>query len=263
MARAFSTMTAACAIFAPTLAAAQTVPGDAPHGQVAIGAGVAPQYDGSDGLRVIPLAFGDIRWRGLTFELRGLRARVDFAADPRLSIGPVIGARLDRNDVDGPVGLLPTIGTAVEAGGYVGYRLGGDARGQGAVQLELSALHDVSGTHDGLLATASAGYAALRGDRVSLSFDIQTTWASADYTRTYFGISATDALASGLDPYRPGAGIRDVGAGLSAGYRLNSRLGLVGRAGASYLVGDTADSPITDLGSRWQPLAGLALSYRF
>ncbi|TCP33568.1 MipA/OmpV family protein [Sphingomonas sp. BK235] len=255
--------TIALALFLPCTAWAQVPPDDTPHGQVAVGAGVAPRYDGSDERRVIPFLLGDVRYRGVTLELRGLRARVDLASDPRLSIGPVLGARLNRDDVDGPVGLLPTIGTAVEAGGYVGYRFGGDALGQGALSTELTVVHDVAGVHDGLSATASLGYAAVRTRDTFVALDVQASWADRDYTRTYFGIGPADAARSGLAAYRPGGGFRDIGAGLTAGHYLDRHWGVIGRLGATYLVGDAADSPVTEQGSRWQPLAGLTLSYRF
>jgi MipA family protein len=248
----------------PAVAGAQEVPADAsPHGQVAIGAGVAPDYDGSDELRPIPFLLGDIRYRGLTLELRGLRGRVDLASDPRFSIGPVIGPRLDRKNADGPVGLLPEIDVAVEAGGYIGYRFGGDALGQGSVQTELTVVHDISGTYNGLVATGSAAYTALRTPDSFFSLDVQASWANADYTRTYFGIAPADAIRSGLPAYRPGAGFRDVGAGLAAGHYFSRHWGIIGRLGTTYLFGDAADSPITSRGSHWQPLGGLTLSYRF
>lgn len=262
--RLLSTALIAAAAALPIPAAAQEGPPDSgPHGQVAVGAGVAPDYEGSDDLRVIPFVLADIRWGGVTLEMRGLRARVDLAADPRLSVGPVIGARLDRSDVDGPVGLLPEIDTAIEAGGYVGYRFGGDRLGQGSVQVELSVVQDISEVHDGLLATASASYMAVRQPDTFLSFDLQTTWADADYTQTYFGISPADAATSGLAAYEPGSGVRDVGMGISAGYYFSRSLGIIGRVGANYLIGDAAESPVTDQGSRWQPVGGLTLSYRF
>lgn len=257
-------LTIACSTALPGVAGAQAVPQDgSPHGQVALGAGVAPEYDGADDMRIIPFALADIRWRGATFEIRGLRGRVDLAADSRFSIGPVIGARLNRNDADGAVGLLPNIGTAIEAGGFVGYRLGGDQLGQGSVQLELTVLHDISRTHNGLVATASASYAAVRTIDTFLSVDVQANWANADYTRTYFGIAPADAVRSGLSAYDPGSGFRDVGFGLSAGHYFDRHFGVIGRVGTNYLVGDSADSPVTDQGRRWQPLAGLTLSYRF
>jgi outer membrane scaffolding protein for murein synthesis (MipA/OmpV family) len=256
--------TIACIVCIAGPVAAQEVPlSGSPHGQIAIGAGAAPDYDGSDDLRVIPFVLGDVRWRGMTLEFRGLRGRVDLASDPNFSIGPVIGARLDRNNAGGRVGLLPEIDVAVEAGGFVGYRFGGDQHGQGAVQMELSVVHDVSGTHDGLIATASASYTALRRADSFLSLDVQTSWANADHNRTYFGVLPADALRSGLAPYRPGSGFRDVGAGLTAGHYFDRHFGVIGRLGANYLVGDAADSPVAEEGRRWQPLAGLTISYRF
>jgi outer membrane protein len=253
-----------CAACLPSVIVAQeAAPSDAPHGQVALGAGVAPEFDGSSDVRAIPFVLADVRWGGVAFEFRGLRARADLASDPRFAIGPVIGARLDRGDTKGPVGLLPEIDTAIEAGAFIGYRFGGDQLGQGSLQLDLTAVHDVSRTHNGLLATASASYAAVRTPNAFVTFDVQSTWVNADYSRTYFGISAADAVRSGLTAYRPGSGIRDVGAGVSAGYYFDRYFGVIARAGGTYLVGDIADSPVTDQGSRWQPLGGITLSYRF
>jgi outer membrane scaffolding protein for murein synthesis (MipA/OmpV family) len=261
--RALSCAATALALVPSAAAVAQDASDARPRGQVALGLGVAPDYDGADGVRAIPFVLADIRVGGVSFEARGLRGRVDLAADPRLSMGPVVGARLDRRDADGPVGLLPTIDIGVEVGGYVGYRFGGNALGQGSLSTELTLLHDVSGTSNGMVATATAGYAALRSRDSFAGFDLQASWADADHMRTYFGISAADAAASGLTRFRPGSGFRDVGAGISAGYYFSRHLGMIGRVGAAYLVGDAADSPITEAGSRWQPLGGLTLAYRF
>lgn len=243
--------------------AQEGVPDGAPHGTIAIGPGVVPDYDGSGDLRLIPFVVADVRWGGIDVEFRGLRGRADLISDPRLSFGPVIGARLPRRDAEGGVGLLPEIDTAIEAGAYVGYRLGGSEYDEGSVQLELAAVHDVSGVHDGLLVTGTASYAAIRRADVFVSFDLQSTWANKDYARTYFGVDSAGTTASGLAAYRPGSGFRDVGAGLTAGYWFDRSIGVIGRVGATYLVGDIGDSPIAAQGSRWQPTAGVALSYRF
>lgn len=255
----------ACALATATNAQAQQVARDdgAPHGMVALGAGVVPEFDGSGDVRPLPFATADIRWSGVNFQIRGPGVRVDLVSDPRFAFGPVVALRLPRNDADGRLGLLPEIDTAIEAGGFVGYRIGGDQFGQGAVQLELSLVHDISNTHDGLLATGSASYAAVQNHDMFVSFDLQTTFANANYSRTYFGIDQAGAATSGLAAYRPGSGFRDVGGGVTAGYWLSERLGVIARAGATYLVGDMADSPVVEEGRRWQPAGGLMLSYRF
>src|SRR5687767_633444 len=130
----------ACGIAAIPVGAAraQAGPSDgSPHGMVAIGVGVVPEYDGASDMRVLPAVLADIRWGGVNVQVRGPGLRVDLVSDSRLALGPVIGARLPRNDADGAVGLLPEIDTAVEAGGFIGYRFGGDQFGQGALQMEL------------------------------------------------------------------------------------------------------------------------------
>jgi outer membrane scaffolding protein for murein synthesis (MipA/OmpV family) len=259
-----STLLACGTLLSATTVHAQEESTDGPlRGMVAVGAGIVPDYDGASDMRVLPFVTGEIRLGIVNLELRGQRLRLNLMPDSRLSFGPAIGMRLPRDDADGPVGLLPEIDTAIEAGGFIGYRIGGDRFGQGSVQIDLTVVHDVSNTHKGLIATASASYAAIRNPVFSVSLDAQASWANADYARTYFGIDQVSAAASGLPAYHPGSGPRDVGAGVTASYWLNPRLGLIARAGASYLIGDLADSPVADEGSRWQPAAGLALAYRF
>ncbi|PTQ13280.1 structural protein MipA [Sphingomonas oleivorans] len=233
-------------------------------GLVALGPGATPEYEGADSYRLIPFAIADVRREGIAFQMRGLRARLALGSGG-LVAGPVVNMRLSRDDdVGGSVSRMAKIDSAVELGGFVGYRFGGDARGQGEVQLDLTDLFDASDTHDGFLLVASASYAALRADRFSLSVDAQTTYGDKKYTRTYFGVTPADSAASGLAAYRPGASLRDVGVGGTLGYRFDDHWGLLGRLSYTLLVGDAADSPVVrDAGSRHQGQAGLALSYRF
>jgi MipA family protein len=246
-----------------TASAQENPPGGPPRNVIAVGVALVPEFEGAEDLRPLPFVSGDVSLGDLSLQLRGTRARLDILADPRISFGPVVGPRLSHRDVEGPLGLLSEIGTAIEVGAFVGYRFGGSQSGQGSLQTELSVVQDVSDTHNGLLATASVGFNAVRQANFSLSIDAQTTWADSDYSDTYFGISEAEAVVSGLSQYDLGSGFRDVGAGLTAVYWFNNRFGLLARAGASYLVGEIADSPVVDEGSQWQPTAGIALSYRF
>ena len=64
----------ACAIAALSagIAQAQEIEADtSPHGVVAIGAGVVPEFDGSKDVRVLPAMLADIRWRGVNFQAGG------------------------------------------------------------------------------------------------------------------------------------------------------------------------------------------------
>src|SRR3546814_445783 len=57
-------------------------------GFFAIGPGVTSAYDGAKSYQLIPFAIADVRWKGVEFELRGLRARIDLLGDSPFQIGP-------------------------------------------------------------------------------------------------------------------------------------------------------------------------------
>ena len=231
---------------------------------IAAGAGVAPEYEGADTYKAIPFAIANIKWRGLELQLRGLQARLDIAGDSPWDFGPVVNRRGKRDDdVKGPVGRLNEIDAAIEVGGFAGYRFGGAEHGQGEIGVEATFLHDVSDTHDGFTASAGLSYAALRWGRVFANADARATFASKDYNRTYFGVTRAESGISGLAPYRPGSGLKDVGAGLTVGYQLNEQWGVLARASLTRFVGDAADSPVVKSGSATAGLFGLGLSYRY
>lgn len=235
-------------------------------GFVALGAGMKPEYDGADKYSPIPFAVVNLEKGDFTFEMSGLDARAGVELLPFLVAGPAVRLDMGRDDdVDSTaVARLDKIDTSLNAGGFVGLRWGGNQYGQGQMALDLAALFDVSDVHDGMLLTAELSYAALRRQQWFVNLDAQATYGDAAYTRRFFGVTSVEAVRSGLSTYRPGAGLRDVGAGVTVGYQFNASWGLLGRVSYDYLLGDAADSPVVEReGSRHQGLAGLALSYRF
>jgi outer membrane protein len=236
------------------------------HGFFAIGPGAVPAFDGAKKYQLIPLMIGNVGWKGVEVQLRGLGARVDLLGDSRVQVGPVFNFRGNRNsssDGSGRVKLLDDVDSSLEVGGFVGYRFGGNKYGQGEVAFDVSLAKDVNGGHDGLVGSAQVSYAAHRSQKFFLNLDAQTSFADKKYMRAFFGVTPTEALRSGLPTYRPGSGMRDAGAGVTAGYQFNQRWGLIARAGANYYLGDAKDSPIVDEGSKLQAVGGLALSFRF
>lgn len=234
-------------------------------GEIAAGPSIIPDHDGADSYRIMPFAVATLRNGPYSLELQGLRARFDLAPFQGVAAGPVLNVRLPRDeDAGGRVALLDPIDTALELGGFVGLRFGGDARGQNQVRIDITALADVSDVHDGFLVATNLSYAAVRNQRLMLLFDAQGSFGSGRYMRRYFGVTPVEGARTGLFAYRPGASLRDVGAGATMGYRLNDRWGLLGRLSYAYLLGDAADSPIVRVeGSRHQAMGALALSYRF
>lgn len=269
----------AVAALAPAIAQAQTTSGAggavpiAPPpeeqgksftGFVAVGAAALPKFAGSKKYQPLPLIIADLRLVGVSFEIRGPGVRVNLIDQENGFVaGPAIELDFGRESKDGGTARgLDKIGTAVNVGGFVGYRTGGNENGEGQVQVELSVLKDVT-EGKGLTATGEISYAVLRGPRWIASVDANLTYADKKSLRTYFGITPRESLTSGLAAYRPDSGLRDVGVGTTIGYSFTERWGAIGRLGYNRYIGEAGKSPIVKEGSRNEFLVGAGVSYRF
>jgi outer membrane scaffolding protein for murein synthesis (MipA/OmpV family) len=103
------------------------------------------------------------------------------------------------------------------------------------------------------------------GEKWELSFGPRADFASGSYMDTYFGVTSTEAAASGgrLSEYNPSAGFKSVGLAARVSYDLNDDVRLHLQGGYDRLVGDAADSPIAKVGSENQFNVGLGFTYRF
>jgi MipA family protein len=276
---------AACAALVSSPAFAQSGDGDASgnadegnwSGFISAGPGVAPEFDGSSDLQIIPFISADIKYKDVTLEVRGLGARLDVLSaigSGRVYGGPAVNFKLPRTTSLGklgePVRFLNKVSFEPQAGGFIGVKIGGNENGKGEFRIEATAL-----TGDkGFEATGRISYALVRSRKVFVDISNGVTYANAKATRTYFGVTAAEATRSGLVAFNPGAGIRDVNSGLTIGYQFNSRWGIVANTNYSYLVGDAGKSPIVKgrltgtaankaEGSRSQFVGGIGILFNF
>ncbi|MTH97817.1 MipA/OmpV family protein [Roseibium sp. RKSG952] len=102
-------------------------------------------------------------------------------------------------------------------------------------------------------------------DKVEFSIGPRATFAADGYMDTYFGVTDSEAAASGgtLTPYDPDGGFKSVALAARASYAYtdNVKLHLLGRY--DRFVGDAADSPIAKTGDENQFTIGLGMTYRF
>lgn len=188
-------------------------------------------------------------------------------------IGPVAKIRFGRRANTGGSPFLITRGsTALRgmgdvdlAGEFGSFIQKSVMNGKLRVRAEL---RQGSGGHDGLIADTLIGWSDRRRDAKLLwNIALRATWADSDYTNSYFGVNAAQALATGLATSRTGSGL--VSAGLTG--NLIKPLGPLGRNGAitafaSYdHLGDSVarSSLIRERGQRGQFAFGLGYSYRF
>jgi MipA family protein len=276
---------AACAALVSSPALAQSDDGGASanadegnwSGFISAGPGVAPEFDGSGDLQIIPFVSADIKFKEVTLEVRGLGARLDVlsaAGSGRLYGGPVVKFKLPRDNklgkVGEPVRFLDKVDFETQGGGFIGVKIGGNENGKGQLKIEASAVTGANGFE----ATGGFSYALVRSRKVFVDVSNSVTYANAESMRTYFGVTAPEALRSGLVAYKPGAGIRDVSSGLTLGYQFNERWGIIANTNYSYLLGDASDSPIVKgrltgpvatrgKGSRSQFVGGIGILFRF
>lgn len=226
---------------------------------------VAPKYEGSDEYRVsgVPIAFPVFN-NGISNE----RSRVAFRGtdDVRVSVlrldgfdfGPVVGYRFGR-DEDDSIKLtgLGDVDGGLVLGGFAAYTAGGFT-----VDGALSG--QVTGDGDkGITAEIAAGYEHSVTDRLMLGGRLSAEYASNDYMDQYFSVTAAQAANStaGYAVFDAGAGFKSVGADLSMSFAATERLSLRTSAGYSRLVGDAADSPISEADNQFR--GGAGFTYRF
>lgn len=235
-----------------------------PSGTIVAGAGLFPEYEGADRLMVFPLVNGRISLGQRYVAIDGLTLRANILAHESLEAGPLASLTFGRDAKvrSRAVALLSPRKDAVEAGGFVGWRI--DPGNGDVVRFAVQAARDVSGVHRGWVGAASTSYTAFLGKRWVISAEAAASVADGAYTRTYFSISPGDAGASGLRAFAAKGGLRDVGLLLGARYALSQRWSLNGFAGYQRLVGDAAKSPIVrDEGDRNQLSFGAGVGFSF
>ena len=223
----------------------------------------------------MPAANGTV-W-GMSFTLLGNRASLDLIPDPEgagwnFQLGPVAVVNFNRTNQDAiedrRVRALGEIDTAVEVGGYVGLGRTGILHDFDTLSASISYRRDVTGIHKTGIITPSVNYTTPLSTKALVGFFASAEIVQDRYARTYFGVTPTGSIASGLPVFAPRGGQKDINFGGLFTYALTGNLtkGLALVTGFNYkkLVKDFADSPIVSIaGSRhnWTVGAGLALTF--
>lgn len=108
------------------------------------------------------------------------------------------------------------------------------------------ASQDVGGNQQGFKLT---GYAHLQWrpvESVRLFTGPTFSWADSDYMQTQYGVTASQAMRSGLPRYDAGAGLEKVGWELGMDYEMTSSWLVGARLVAQHLENNAADSPIAE-----------------
>ncbi|MGH6945622.1 MAG: MipA/OmpV family protein [Geminicoccaceae bacterium] len=232
---------------------------------VGAGAGVAPDYEGSDDYQAVP--FWNLRAANLyhpeTYvQVLGPHLYSNFLPDDHWRLGIAGQYIRERDDVeDDQVDDLRSVDASVMLGLIAGYDF--LASLQNDLVLEVEGRQDISGDN-GFLGTIRGRYGSLLAERWRFDALVSTTWASEDYMSSYFGIDAGDAARSGLDQFNADEGFKEVAFGASLTYRFLENWSVTGTGTYTRLIDDAADSPVVDdAGDDNLFFAGALINYRF
>jgi len=147
--------------------------------------------------------------------------------------------------------------------------LGEHARGligreRNALAKGVDRVRQAFGGDQGVVADLSADVIVPVIERLIISAGPRFTWESTQASAPYFGITAAQALASGLPAFNANGGAHSVGAGTKVTYRITPRWEVHAYLEYQRLLGDAANSPLVKLrGSRDQTTYGIGASYSF
>ncbi|WDA39642.1 MipA/OmpV family protein [Erythrobacter sp. BLCC-B19] len=225
-------------------------------GYATIGIAAVPEYEGADDYQILPLVDGRVNFGERYVAIQGTTIRANVIAAEGIEFGPVASFTFGRDGdiANAAVADLGRIKDAYEVGAFAAKTFG--LAGNDSLRLAVQGVHDVSDVHGGFVVTASATYAAPVGERLNLLFDLGASYASDDYAETYFAVTPAGAAASGLPQFAAKGGLKDVGAQVTASYRIGDNWGIAATAGYRRLLGDFADSPVVTSGGSADQLSG-------
>ncbi len=242
-------------------------PSDVSSVRLGIGPGYSPAFEGSRDYKwhavpVISLQYRDV--------LKVNNNDIDFTAfdqvfelgedmgSSKLEFGPSVDLDFGRSESDSrDLRGMGSVGFSLELGGYIAYVTD-------RFKIELDLGQDVVGGHGGALMDLVATTALYRNDRFAVGASATLTAATSKYLKSFFGVTAAQAKASGLPEFHPKGGLKNLFLGVNGSYEITPHWSLLAHIGYERLLGDAAASPlIKQRGDANQVLATTFVVYTF
>jgi outer membrane protein len=220
--------------------------------EVGAGGQIRPAYEGAKDYEFGPTGFVTLHqlWLPVFGQIKDGRPKQGW------SFGPSFRYLSSRDSADhAQLTGLDDIDTAFEIGGKIAYTWG--------MWRPSLALRHGFGGHDGIVGEAQIEAVFFPTAQTELAIGPRASFASAEYMRTYFGVTPAESAASGLAAYDPGAGLKGLGFEVTGRYRFNPEWALASSLAYERLIGDAGDSPIVQTGDADQITARLGLTYTF
>ena len=220
---------------------------------VGVGAGVGPVFEGSDDVEIGPVPLVDIVWRERVFLSTSSGLGVIALDSGGFMAGASVSPGEGRDDDEDGIRGLGDIDTPVRANLFASYQAG-------PVAFSVDGGRDFGGS-DGTTITVGVGTGIPLSERWTLGADLSATWADEEHMSAFFGVTARQSTASGLAEFDAEAGFKRVDLSLATNYAVTDHWGVTAGVGLGFLLGDAADSPVSQ--SDKPSSAFLGLTYTF
>ena len=234
-------------------------------GYVSLGAGLLPDYDGSKYYEILPYVEGRLNYDNYYVRFEGAALRFNIVDDENFHAGPLMGFRRGRGATDSiAVSHLAQLDDTETAGGFIEWEhVADDPRSGESVTL----------TADDAMTDAPSGLAVVLRATIRrpvldidpgliVSLEGDASWSSRQFMQTYFGVTPSEAAASGLPAFTARDGFSQVGVALSLDQFVSRHWGFGVRMHYGRYFDAAADSPVVSIaGSPDQYFLGVVVGY--
>ncbi len=229
---------------------------------VAAGVGVAPKYLGSSDYHAIFTPAVKLEYKQKAFLVIDRQAMmvpyeglgIKMLGDQNWSVGFNMTYDKGRSDNTSPIRGIGDIDWTALGGVFAAYHPGNFfVRGQVGYDLlnEFNSYKGELGT--GVVLPIDPSWRAM--------LEVDTAFAGEGYAKKFYGINGTQSASSGLPAFSAGSGFYRMGLGGTLQYTLTQGAFVQGVARWDQLLGDAADSPVSDDNSQF--MLGTNVGYRF
>lgn len=225
-----------------------------------------PEYDGASTRQTKLRPLWALQWGRWRISTSGGSAILGFGRDAggagastllidskRLRLGVALRMDSGRDSGDATTTQgLPDVKRTLRARLYANYALATD------LNLGANLSQDVLGRKGGLSGGVDLGWRFYRSPTLEWASGMGISMSDATHMRSYFGVPASASAATGKPAYVPGGGLRDLHAGVSFTRPLSKHWFVFGGAGGNLLLGQAADSPLTQQRSGTYANVGVA-----
>lgn len=221
------------------------------HGSAGLGAVVSPEYMGASSYQVLPMPTIDVTYKKMLF-ISGTRG---IGLQYRTANNIIVGTRFlyteGRNNT-GKISQMNNLAGSFDGGIFMNYLYG-----PLFITSDLVAAISQQG-HSGSYAAVGVAYKFQPAPAWELIPRAGTTFGSSQYMNAYFGVSSSEAVATGFSTYDPGAGFRDISLGLIANYLGMRHWRLYVSGGVNFLLKDANRSDVVSSSDQYRAMTGFA-----